>query len=80
MWRTVIWEMRVLGGCMQAKTMAWRRLRAVHHVGVADGFFGAAFAEGELGFGAAGADGAYVDVVGAEFGVEGLGEAYLGEF
>jgi len=52
----------------------------VHHVGVADVVFGAAFAEGEFGFGASGADGSDVDVVGAEFGVEGLGEAYLGKF
>ena len=51
----------------------------LHHVGVADGVFGATFAEGELGLGAAGADAAYVYVVLAELGVEGLGEANLGE-
>jgi hypothetical protein len=52
----------------------------VHHVGVADGVLGSASAEGELGPGAAGADGPDVEVVPAEFGVEGLGESYLGEF
>ena len=36
--------------------------------------------EGELGFDAARADGADLDVVFAEFGVEGLREADLGEF
>ena len=52
----------------------------VHHGGVADGVFGAAFAERELGFDAAGEDGSDFDVVFAEFGIEGLGEAGLGEF
>ena len=52
----------------------------VHHVGVADEFFGSPSAQAELGFDAAGADGADLDVMFAEFGVEGLGEAYLREF
>jgi len=52
----------------------------VHHGGVADGVFGAAFAQCELGFYAAGKDGSYFDVVFAKFGVERLGEAGLGEF
>src|SRR6266567_4883202 len=54
-------------------------LGGVHPVGVADHVFGAAFAEGKLGFDAAGKDGSYLDAVLAEFGVEGLGEAGLGE-
>jgi hypothetical protein len=52
----------------------------VHHVGVADIVFGAAVAEGELGFDAAGTDDADFDSVGTEFGVEGLAETYLSEF
>lgn len=52
----------------------------VHHVGVTNEFFGSSSAEAELGFDAAGADGADLDVVFAEFGVEGLREAYLSEF
>ncbi len=51
----------------------------VHHVGLGDGLCGAAAAEGELGFDTAGAEDADADAVGAEFGVEGLGEADLGE-
>ena len=42
----------------------------IHHGGVADGVFGAAFAERELGFDAAGEDGSDFDVVFAEFGIE----------
>ncbi len=51
----------------------------VHHVGLGDGLGGAAAAEGELGFDTSGAEDANADAVGAEFGVEGLGEADLGE-
>lgn len=52
----------------------------LHHVGAADVLFGAAFADGELGFDSAGEDGSDLDAVLAEFGVEGLREAGLGEF
>lgn len=52
----------------------------VHHGGLGDGFGGAAAAQGELGFDAAGAENPDADAVGAEFGVEGLGEADLGKF
>ena len=48
-------------------------------MGVADGVFGAAVAEGELGFDAARAKDADPEAVGAEFGIESLGEADLGE-
>ena len=41
--------------------------------------FGATVSYGELGFDAAGEKGAYLDVVFAEFSIEGLGEAGLGE-
>ena len=41
----------------------------LHHVGVADTLLGAAFAEGKLGFDAAGSDGSDLDAVLAEFGV-----------
>lgn len=51
----------------------------LHHAGVADPLFGASVADGELGFGASGADGSYFDVVLAELCVEGLCEAYLRE-
>lgn len=52
----------------------------VHHVGVADELFGTAVVEGELGFDSTRAEDADLDVELAEFRVEGLAEADLGEF
>lgn len=51
----------------------------LHHVGATDVIFGAALAKGEFGLSASGTDGTDVDVVLAEFGIECLGKADLGE-
>ena len=68
-----------VGGLGGGEEDGFGDMGGVHHAGLGDGFGGAAAAQGELGFDAAGAEDADADAVGAEFGVEGLGEADLGE-
>jgi hypothetical protein len=57
-----------------------RHLSWVHPVGAANHLFGATVAEAKLGFYSAGEDSSNLNAVLAKFSVEGLGEAYLGEF
>lgn len=69
-----------VGGLGAGEEDGFGDVAGVHHGGLGDGLFGTAAAEGEFGFDAAGAEDADADAVGAEFGVEGLGKADLGEF
>jgi hypothetical protein len=61
--------MRALAGWRPGEDDGFGYFMGLHHVGVADTLLGAAFAEGKLGFDAAGTDGSDLDAVLAEFGV-----------
>ncbi len=69
-----------VGGLGAGEDDGFCDLLGLHHAGGPDGVFGSSVAEGELGFDTAGADNAYLYVELAEFGVERLAEADLGEF